>query len=301
MIMMSSKPNPLFKSGYVAIVGLPNAGKSTLMNSLLKERLAIVTPKPQTTRHQVLGILNHKKYQLILLDTPGLLTPRYLMHQKMMDTCARVIRDADVVLVLADMTRADKNELLYRMLLSVDQKKILALNKADLFRTALTDKEIRDKARQYGCREGLVISAKSGQGLDRLIRVLLKYMPAGLPFYPQDQLSDEPERFFVSEIIREQIFMKYGEEIPYAAGVQITQFKERKNRKDYIQAVITVERDSQKAILIGREGQSLKELGVRARQGIERFLSRSVYLELHVRVRKKWRKDPGILKQMGFT
>ncbi|MBN2105360.1 GTPase Era [bacterium] len=299
--MMSSKPNPLFKSGYVAIVGLPNAGKSTLMNSLLKERLAIVTPKPQTTRHQVLGILNHKKYQLILLDTPGLLTPRYLMHQKMMDTCARVIRDADVVLVLADMTRADKNELLYRMLLSVDQKKILALNKADLFRTALTDKEIRDKARQYGCREGLVISAKSGQGLDRLIRVLLKYMPAGLPFYPQDQLSDEPERFFVSEIIREQIFMKYGEEIPYAAGVQITQFKERKNRKDYIQAVITVERDSQKAILIGREGQSLKELGVRARQGIERFLSRSVYLELHVRVRKKWRKDPGILKQMGFT
>lgn len=299
--MDSSNTDTHFQSGYVAIVGLPNAGKSTLLNTLLKQRLSIVTPKPQTTRQRVLGVLNHNHYQLILLDTPGLLTPRYLLQQKMLDTCIRAVHDADVILVMIDLTHQGNREALHQILMSVDRPKILGMNKADLLSTSFTDRDIHEKTVQFGCREGLPISAKTGQGLDRMINMLLKYIPDGHPFYPPDQITDAPERFFVSEIIREQIYLKYGDEIPYAAGVQINQFKERENSKDYIQAVITLERDSQKAILIGRNGSTLKDVGMRARQKIEHFLGRPVYLELHVRVRKKWRKDPKILKQMGFS
>ena len=292
--------DPNFQSGYVAIIGLPNAGKSTLMNSLLKEKLAIVTPKPQTTRHRILGILNDKLYQLILLDTPGLLEPGYLMQEKMMEISRSVIQDADVVLALLDATRPDSATPLLDILKTVDTPKILVLNKSDLLQKEWTVEEIKEKTTAFSCRDGLVISAKTGESLDVLVSMVLKYIPRGFPFYPSDQLSDEPERFFVSEIIREQVFMKYGEEIPYATAVQIVEFKEREKRKDFIHAVITVERDSQKAILIGKGGKALKQVGTEARHEIEHFLNRSVFLQLDVRVRKKWRKNPQILKQMGF-
>ncbi|MBN1779571.1 GTPase Era [bacterium] len=292
----------VFKSGYVAIAGLPNAGKSTLMNRLLREKLAIVTPKPQTTRHRVLGILSDSGYQLILLDTPGLLKPRYLMQQRMMETSMNVLADADLILALVDLSAKDREpELLNQALGTIQVPKLLVFNKSDLSDPLPSDEEVRRLAEVFGCREGLCISAKTGDGVKNLITSILRYIPAGPPFYPPDQLSDEPERFFVAEIIREQIFMTYGAEIPYATGVHIADFREQEGRKDVIEAIITVERESQKAIMIGKDGKALKRLGIQARKGIEQLLERPVFLQLNVRVRKKWRKDPNVLRQMGFS
>ncbi len=294
------KSSKEFKSGYVAIAGAPNAGKSTLLNSLVHEKLAIVTPKPQTTRQKVLGIMNDPSYQIILLDSPGLLAPRDLMQEKMMEISRNVMEDADVILLLADSTKPEDDLTLVQNLpVRQGQSRLLVLNKTDISGIPGPD-VLQEKAANYGCLESIAVSAKTGSGLPELVARILHYLPQGFPFYPPDQLSNEPERFFVSEIIREQIFLNYGEEIPYASGVRVVEFKERPGRKDFISALITVERDSQKAIVIGRDGQAIKLAGSKARAEIESFLGRPVYLELNVRVRKKWRKNPGMLRQMGF-
>ena len=289
-----------FKSGYVALIGSPNAGKSTLMNRLLDEKLAIVTPKPQTTRFRVTGIMNGHNYQLILLDTPGLIAPGYLMQKKMMEITRRAISDADLVAAILDGSRLPgHDDILKSWLDPVMKPKLLIVNKIDIT-PAPVQEDLDDIMNEYKCSEGIRISAKTGEGIDRLIPLFLKHSQTGFPFYPPDQLSHNPERFFVSELIREQLILKYGEEIPYAANVQILDFKERPGKKDFIQAVITVERDSQKAILIGRQGRAIKSLGQDAREAAEKFLGRPVYLELAVRVRKKWRKDSRALREMGF-
>jgi GTP-binding protein Era len=296
----SEKTPGNFKSGYVALIGSPNAGKSTLLNRLLDEKLAIVTPKKQTTRFCLLGILNGSDYQLILLDTPGLIAPRYLMQKKMMETTQRAIRDADLVAALFDGSKLPGcDEILKSWLGFITKPKVLVVNKMDIMETSASD-DLGPLVKAYSCLEGIRLSAKTGEGIDALIPLFLQYIQDGFPFYPVDQLSNEPERFFVSELIREQLTLRYGEEVPYAANVQIVDFKERHGKKDFIQAMITVEKDSQKAIIIGRQGRAIKSLGQGAREAVEEFLHRPVYLELAVRVRKKWRKDSRALREMGF-
>lgn len=290
-----------FKAGYVAIVGRPNVGKSTLMNQLIHEKLAIVSPKPQTTRHRILGILTGKNYQAIFLDTPGLIKPNYLLQEAMMETVSKTMKDADLILMMLDASdiRAE-DELVLQAVSQSQRPKCLLINKADKV-PKLNILPIIDRFRNDAqFKEIIPISALKNDGLEVLLEQILKYLPEGVPFYPPDMVSDEPERFFVAELIREQIFMHFGDEIPYATAVQIEQFEERPGRKDFIRAVISVERSSQKGILIGKQGQALKKIGSAARVQIEQFLERPVYLQLDVRVQKKWRKDPAQVKRFGY-
>ena len=290
-----------FKAGYVAIVGRPNVGKSTLMNTLLDRKLAIVTPKPQTTRHQILGILSGDNHQVILLDTPGLMHPQYMLQEAMMQTARKTMQQADLILMMADATDPiEQHEEIVGLLKKHTQPKFLVINKIDLM-----DKfqilPLMDRFSQTGLfREIIPVSALRADNLDRLLSCILDALPSGEPCYPPDVISNEPERFFVSEIIREQIFLRYAEEIPYSTTVRIDAFEERSQGKDYIEATIVVERDSQKGILIGRGGQAIKRTGQIARQSIEEFIQRPVFLKLNVRVKKKWRKDEELVKRFGY-
>jgi len=296
-----SRQSPAFHVGYVAIVGRPNVGKSTLMNSLLQQKLAIVSPKPQTTRHRILGILNGEDHQVVFLDTPGLIQPAYLLQEMMVKTARSTMKEADIILMMIEATgEKPEEEDIARTLSSFRVPRFLIINKVDL-----VDKEqvlplIDDFQRLNIFREIVPISALKADGLDLLLSLIVQALPEGEPFYPPDIISDEPERFFVSEIIREQVFLHYGEEIPYATTVQVEAFTESPQRKDYIRARIIVEHDSQKGIIIGRGGQALKRVGMAARENIEQFIGRPVFLELHVSVRKKWSKDAASIKHLGY-
>ena len=281
-----------YKVGYVAIAGCPNVGKSTLMNKLLGQKLSIVTAKPQTTRHKILGILSGDDFQIIFLDTPGLIKPKYKLQEVMMRTAANAVRDADVLVFMIEATTTPgQEELQFLTELDANTKPtVLVINKIDL-----VDKDqllpLIDRCRQlFNFAEIIPISALHADGLDRLQMAIVSLLPEGLPFYPSDMVTEHPERFFVSEIIREKIFERYGEEIPYSTTVHIEEFKERPERKDYIRAAIFVERNSQKGILIGKQGSALKQVGTFAREEIELFLGRPVYLELRVGVKEQWRQ-----------
>ena len=294
------------KAGYVTIIGRPNVGKSTLMNRMLGEKLSITTHKPQTTRKRVLGILDEENYQIIFLDTPGILNPAYLLQKKMLEYVFQSVDDADVLLLLLDIDSDPTGELTFsnedavKLLEKFKGPKIAAINKVDLadeekVRTLITlleDKNI--------FQEILPISAVVGYNIDKLLNLLIEYLPESPKYFPSDQISDEPERFFVAEIIREKIFEQYKDEIPYSSEVLIEDFKEREKGKDYISAVIVVERETQKPIIIGRNGEAIKKLGKNAREAIEQFLHRPVYLELRVKVRKDWRQNPALLKSFGY-
>ncbi len=294
------------KAGYVTIIGRPNVGKSTLMNRMLGEKLSITTHKPQTTRKRVLGILDEENYQIIFLDTPGILNPAYLLQKKMLEYVFQSVEDADVLLLLLDIDSDPTGELTFsnedavKLLEKFKGPKIAAINKVDLadeekVRTLITlleDKNI--------FQEILPISAVVGYNIDKLLNLLIEYLPESPKYFPSDQISDEPERFFVAEIIREKIFEQYKDEIPYSSEVLIEDFKEREKGKDYISAVIVVERETQKPIIIGRNGEAIKKLGKNAREAIEQFLHRPVYLELRVKVRKDWRQNPALLKSFGY-
>jgi GTP-binding protein Era len=298
--------NKEIKSGYVTIIGRPNAGKSTLMNRFLGEKISIITNKPQTTRKRVLGILDDENYQIIFLDTPGILNPAYLLQKKMLEYVFQSINDADVLLVLIDISTDPTGELTFanedaaKLIEKFAGPKIAAINKVDIssedkvnsLMVLLEDKNIFD--------EIVPISATEGYNTSKLLDILIDKLPVHPKYFPEDQISDEPERFFVSEIIREKIFEQYKDEIPYSTEVLIENFKEREKGKDFIAAVIVVEKDSQKPIIIGRKGEALKKLGQRAREEIERFLQRPVYLELRVKVRKNWRQNPALLKSFGY-
>ncbi|MDQ7040016.1 MAG: GTPase Era [Rhodothermus sp.] len=290
---------PEHRSGYVAIVGKPNVGKSTLMNALLGHKLSIVTPKPQTTRHRVLGILSGDTYQIVFLDTPGVLKKaRYKLHAHMLRTVDRAIADADLVLFMADATQPTPDTISLSHL--NHRPAILAINKMDLVQQAQVLPLVDAYIQQYPFEAVVPISALTGYNLDVLLKELIHRLPPGPPFYPKDQLSEHPERFFVAEIIREKIFEQFREEIPYAAQVNIVDYKERPEGKDFIDAEIVVERPSQKAILIGKGGRALKRLGTVARQEIEAFLGRPVYLQLHVKVREDWRNRDRLLRSYGY-
>ncbi|UCE18099.1 MAG: GTPase Era [Gemmatimonadota bacterium] len=290
-----------FRRGYVAIAGRPNVGKSTLLNALIKQKLAITSPKPQTTRHKIMGILTEQNYQIVFFDTPGLFTPDYILQSMMVKTALATMHEADVVLLLVDA--AEKGYHLDPKIIAeihnVSKPVLLVMNKIDLVPKEHILPLIDAYREIYPFSELIPISALQKEGLEHLLQVTVSYLPEGIPFYPAEALTDQTERFFVSELIREIIFKKFKDEIPYSATVKIAEFKKRK--KLYIRADIFVERDSQKAILIGEGGKALKELGRKARREIEIFLEEDVFLDLWVKVRKKWRRKKHDVKDLEYT
>lgn len=283
----------------MALVGLPNAGKSTLLNRLLSFHLSAVAPRPQTTRHRIIGILNGPGHQAVFLDTPGILNPKYALQRLMRGEIEQALSDADVLVLVIDAAGpAGGLDGVYAV--AEGRRAIAAINKIDRVRNKESLLGLARLLAARGVSDVFMVSALKGSGIDDLKRVIVTALPEGEPYYPPDQLTERPERFFAAEFIREAIFNLYGEEIPYATAVQIEEFCERPGRKDYIRAVIHVERDGQKAILIGKDGAALKRAGTRARVSIERFLGRPVYLELHVKVAADWREDERFLRSTVF-
>ncbi|MGQ9603855.1 MAG: GTPase Era [bacterium] len=290
-----------FHCGYVAIAGKPNVGKSTILNNLLNFPLSIVTPKPQTTRHRILGILSESNYQIIFLDSPGILAPKYALQDLMVKTAWSAIDDADVVLLVLEPWGQDIEEMQWIIdgIKKRKKKIVLAINKIDLVEKSNLLPVIAEYNSRYGIQEIVPVSALKLDGLDRLKDVIASNLPKQPPFYSPDELTDRPQRFFVAEIIRQKVYQQFGEEIPYAVAVVVDEYNERQNGKDYIKATVVCERDSQKSILIGRGGEAIKRLGRSARQEIEAFLGKEVYLELVVDVRKNWRKDERLIRRLG--
>ncbi|MEZ4655738.1 MAG: GTPase Era [Candidatus Eisenbacteria bacterium] len=291
-------PDGPFRCGYVALVGPPNVGKSTLMNRFLQQRLAIVTPKPQTTRRRTLGILSGPGFQIVLLDTPGLMDASYRLHRAMIREAEDALRDADVIVYLADASAPPK---MIDAVAGARAPKILALNKVDKLRRKDEMLPVLSGFGDLGIfAEMIPISALQGDGVHELLAMLYARMPEGPPFYPLDQVAEQSERFFVAEIVRERIFEAYQEEVPYSTEVEINEFKERPSAKDFIEATIFVESESQKKILIGKGGQAIRQLGEDARMAIEEFLEREVFLSLRVRVLPKWRTKETALRRFGY-
>ncbi|MBA7516290.1 GTPase Era [subsurface metagenome] len=287
------------KSGYISIIGKPNVGKSTLLNRFLEIKLSIVSSKPQTTRKRILGILTEGDNQCYFLDTPGLIKPDYELQKLMVNQIKKAAKDADIIIWIVDPWF--KPEDFPDALLKSCKKKplICVINKIDLVpKTKLLP--VIDKLEKINIKEIIPISALNGDGLVTLKKTLFRHLPEGPFLYPVDDISDSPERFFVAELIRERVFEFFKKEIPYSTCVVIDEFKEREKGKDYIRALIYVERKSQKGILIGKKGEALKKVGAEARKEIENFLGREVYLELWVKVKEKWRKDKKFLKELGY-
>ena len=288
------------RCGYIALVGRPNAGKSTLFNAFLGERLSIVTPKPQTTRNRVLGILTRPQSQIIFLDTPGLLQPQYKLHETMEQQISLAARQADLVLLLLDASRPrDRSKLVRKFLQEVEIPLVAVLNKIDLLPPEQAAEECRVLRQEFALKELLPISALEGDNVVSLLDYLETRLPVGPQLYPDDMIAEQPERFFVAEMIREAAFDRLDDELPYSLSIVIDEFEERTN-KTYIKAVIYVERNSQKGIVIGHKGSQLHAIGRKARQQIEELLEASVYLDLWVKVRPNWRKKERDLKEFGY-
>lgn len=294
------------KCGYVSIIGLPNAGKSTLLNLLLGQKLSITTNKPQTTRKKILGILTEEKYQIIFQDTPGILNPEYLLQKKMLEFVQQAVKDADVILLLVDIVNDPQGEKTFsdetvkQVVNNKSWKKILVINKIDQAEQNAV-KALAAKFEKEEVFDRIIpISALTGFNKESVMDTIIEMIPAHPKFYPDEYISDAPEKFYVSEIIREKIFEQYKEEIPYSTEVIIEEFKEQEGRKDLIYASIIVERESQKPIIIGKKGDALKKLGQTARADIEAFLERPVFLDIRVKVKDKWRSDVRMLKYFGY-
>ncbi len=294
------------KAGYCAIIGKPNAGKSTLLNSITGAKLSIVTPKAQTTRKRVLGIFSSETTQIIFLDTPGLLKPKYKMQDKMMGYVDNSIEESDVVTFIIDCEKYRDFKSYFKgdhlqKFMNINKPIIVLLNKMDL----MIDKRnilpiIADINANLKCNAIIPISALKNEHLELYISEIEKYISEGPFLYDPEQLSTLPERFFVSELIREVVFKEFYDEVPYSAEVNITEFKERETGKWFISAEIIVERDTQKAMIIGKYGDKIKEVGELARNEIEKHLEMGIYLELFVKVRKNWKDNPTFLKSYGY-
>jgi len=292
-------------AGYVALVGRPNVGKSTLLNRLLDHKLSIVTPTPQTTRRRVLGILSRPSHQIVFLDTPGILEPRYELQRRMVAQAMSAVADADLIAVLlaARTPLRDRElELLRDILGRATGRPVVAiLNKIDRVPKPELLPLLSTIGEVGALAELVPISALKGDGIELLETLLAGHLPVNPPFYPADVLSDQPEKFFAAELVREKIFRLYRDEVPYSTAVEITTFEEAAERKKvHIRAQVVVERESQKGILIGRGGLALKQVGQEARADIESLLGRPVYLELFVRVRREWRRDEKFLEELGL-
>ena len=291
------------RAGFVALVGKPNVGKSTLMNALLQHRLSIVTPRPQTTRQRVLGILTKDACQVLFLDTPGLLEPGYRLQEYMLQSAVHTLHDSDAAVAIVDATRFNR-DLDDRVVGFLEQSRgpvILAINKIDrTSRTSLLPL-IDQAASRFPFTEIVPVSALEGDGLEPLLSTIIRALPPGPALYPEDMLTDQPERFFVGEIIREHLFLAVREELPYASAVIVEDFTDRPNGTAFIQASIIIERSSQKGIIIGKNGRMLKTIGTSARKAVVDFLDRPVYLDLRVKVRPSWRKNEQELRRLGYT
>ncbi len=297
----------MHKSGFVNIIGRPNVGKSTLMNALVGERMSIITAKPQTTRHRIIGIMSGDDFQIVFSDTPGFVRkPTYKMHEAMNAFVKETFEDADVMLFVTEPSETfDAEDPIIIQLQKVKYPKFLVLNKMDKFDPSVMDAYEASLKKLIPFDKTLRISALKKQGTEILQLSIKDSLPEGPEYYPKDQLTDRPERFFCAEIIREKILLNYRDEIPYACEVVIEEFKETEtNRGDKlarIKATIFVGRDNQKMILIGKNGLAMKKLGMDARKDMEIFLESKVFLEMTVKVRENWRDDEKMLKQFGYN
>jgi GTP-binding protein Era len=290
-----------FKAGFVNIFGAPNVGKSTLLNALLGENLVITSHKVQTTRHRILGILNDPTYQIVFSDTPGIIDPQYKLHEKMMQQVKSALEDGDVAIIVHDIYHpASELEPITKML-KLKVPCLLLLNKVDTIKDpAKVEETIQEFQALYPNWKIMAVSAFRKTNLENIVPFLLEHLPLNPPFYPEDSMSDRPVRFFVAELIRQQIFKLYHEEIPYHTAV-IVQAYEEKSTLDVIKAEIIVSRETQKVILIGKGGTLIKQLGINSRIAIEEFVQRKVHLELFVKVRPKWRDNENYLKEYGYN
>ncbi len=293
------------KAGYVAVVGKPNAGKSTLLNALLNFRLSIVNKKVQTTRNRISGILTEENYQIVFTDTPGVLTPQYELHKYMLSEIASSFEEADLIMLLVDAAVKDPCadiRFIYDTFgeLMKDKHKLLVMNKCDLVPEATLAELAKRIWHEFEFVDIVPVSAKKSENIDKLKRLIVSLLPEGEYFYDEDTVTDKPEKFFAAEIIREKILSNYHEEIPYSVMVGIQEFAERSERLVYINAKIIVERESQKAVIIGKGGESLKKTGAMARKSLEHFFQKKVYLELFVKVRKGWRNNRSFVKSSMF-
>jgi GTPase len=288
-----------FKSGFVSIVGKPNVGKSSLMNKLMGENLSIITAKAQTTRHRIMGILNGDDYQIVYSDTPGILEPKYALHEAMMSYVKVSLEDADLILLVVELE--EKFEPMFERFTKLQTPILLIINKIDLAKGS----QVKDKVDYWkqnipNIIDALPVSAKTGQNVNEILTRVVDKLPVHPPFFPQDEFTDRTERFFASEIIREKIFLTYAEEIPYSCEVKINSFKDQPDIIR-ISAEIYVERDSQKGIVIGKGGSSLKKVGTEARKDMETFFGKKIFLETHVKVADNWRKERNKLRLFGYT
>ena len=294
-----------FKSGYVSIIGAPNVGKSTLLNAILGQKLAIVTPKPQTTRNQIRGILTTDTHQIIFVDTPGLMNPKYRLQSEMVKTAYGALADADVVLFVIDVTRRDPDieDTILKRLKRIKSTTILVPNKVDLVEKRTLLPIFEDYSQKFEFAHIIPISALTADGVPVLLEQIEDYLPVGPQYFPEDQLSDLPERFFIAETVREKIMLMTQREIPYASAVVVEEFEKRQTNKSgeilYIRAIIYAERQTQKQIIIGKGGKLVKRVGELARIDIEKFLDERVFLELYVTVKADWRRDARKLKELG--
>lgn len=289
----------MHKAGFVNIIGNPNVGKSTLMNALVGENLSIITSKAQTTRHRIMGIVNGDDFQIIYTDTPGIVNPHYKLHESMMGFVNAALQDADLFLLVTEIGETFKNQDILDKIVHSDTPIILVINKIDLSNQQLVAERIDYWQRQIPRAVVVPCSATERFNIDTIFDAIMRFLPENPPYFPKDELTDRSMRFFVSEIIREKILLYYQKEIPYSCEVAVERYEE-KDGIDNISAIIFVERESQKAIIIGHQGHSLKKVGIEARKDIEEFTQKRCFLQIHVKVLKDWRNSDKALRQFGY-
>lgn len=291
--------SPQFKSGFVSIVGKPNVGKSTLMNRLVGENLSIVSAKAQTTRHRIMGIITGDDYQIVYSDTPGILEPKYSLQEAMMSYVKVSLQDADLILLVVGIDDTFDPDTFARFQ-KIETPVLLVINKIDLAKgSAIKDKVDYWKQSLGNITEIFTVSAREGTHIEGLLPKILEYIPVHPAYFPLDEFTDRSERFFASEMIREKIFLNYEQEIPYSAEVVVESFKDEKDLIR-ISALIYVERDSQKGIIVGKGGSAIKKTGTEARKDMEIFFGKKIFLETHVKVAENWRKEKHRLRQFGY-
>ncbi len=289
------------KAGFVNIIGNPNVGKSTLMNSFIGERLSIITSKAQTTRHRILGIVNGEDFQVILSDTPGIIKPAYELQERMMDFVKSAFEDADVLLYLVELGEKElKDEAFFNKITNAKIPVLLLINKIDTGNETLLSEAVDLWKEKVPNAEVFAISALQNFGVPEVFNRIIDLLPDSPPFYPKDQLTDKPERFFVNEIIREKILIHYKKEIPYSVEIDTEEFFEDENIIR-IRSVIMVERETQKGIIIGHKGSALKRVGIESRSDLEKFFGKQIHIELYVKVNKNWRSNDRQLKRFGYN
>jgi len=289
------------QSGFVSIIGNPNVGKSTLMNSLVGEDISIITAKAQTTRHRILGIINGDNFQMVLSDTPGVIKPSYKMQDSMMKSVKDSLLDADIIIYMTSINDIEtKDEAIFDKIKKAKVPLLVLINKIDLFDQGSLEKEVNSWAIKLPKAKIYPISALKGFFVKELLEILIENLPEFPPYFPKDQLTDRPERFFVNEAVRENIFINYSKEIPYSVEVNTEEFFEDK-KIIRIRSIINVERESQKGIIIGNKGKALKNVGINTRKKLEKFFGKKIHIELYVKVSKKWRSSPNQLKRFGYN